>query len=99
MPENTTTTKGAAAPENTARNLEFVSPSTRIPGEMPDTVEDARRAYNLGCEEREILYSLAHDFSGLEEHFASILIAAGYPVSLAKKYAELAADIGEEEDE
>jgi hypothetical protein len=87
MTKNTTTTKGAAAPENTARNLN------------PEIVERAREAYNLGCQEREILHDLAHFMRGEEGLFVSILYAAGYPLHLAEKYAELAADIGEEEDE
>ena len=88
----TTTPKGEAIPETSAaENLELVSPSTQIPGENPEFVERAREAYNLGCQEREILYDLAEVLKGSEGHFASILHAAGYPLSLVKKYAELAA--------
>jgi hypothetical protein len=70
-----------------------------------ESVEDAKRAYELGCQEREILIDLAQDAhdSGLKrDQFEEILRQAGYPHSLAKTHAEnyweLAEDNNEDEE-
>ena len=71
-----------------------------------ESVEAAERAYELGCQEREILIDLAQDAydSGLHrDQFEEILKQAGYPHPLAKTHAEnyweLAEDNDNDEDE
>ena len=69
--------------------------------ENQESVEDAKRAYELSCQEREILIGLAQDAydSGLKrDQFEEILKEAGYPHSLAKTHAENYWELAEDND-
>jgi hypothetical protein len=56
-----------------------------------EDVEDAKRAYELGCQEREILIDLAqnaYDSGATRDRFEEILKQAGYPSHLEKTHEE-----------